>query len=59
MCDDYSESADMNDVKFLDHVLRDFPKGVHSLKQDILRQVFIDRVLEAGNVHTFELPCRW
>ena len=48
----------MNDVKLFDHVVRDIPEGVHGLERNILGQVFIHWVLEPGNVHALELPCR-
>ena len=58
MGNDHPKSADMNHVKVSDHVVRAFPEGVHGLERNFLGQVFIHRVLEPGNVHALELPCK-
>ena len=58
MGNDHPKSAHMNQVKLSDHVVRDCPEGVHGLERNVLGQVFIHRVLELGNVHALELPCK-
>ena len=45
MCNDHSKSADMDDVKLLDHVIRDLFEDVQGLERNILGQVFIRWVL--------------
>ena len=46
----------MNDVKFLHQLVRNVFKHIQDFERNILRQVFVRREFDIGNVDTLELP---